>query len=281
MRAQRLFIVGVGLTIIATHDPVTLSAQVALGPVGRTGQTLTPVYEGWYRNPDGALSVSFGYFNRNYDEEMDIQIGPDNFVEPGDQNQGQPTHFAVRRHWGVFTIVVPADFRDRIVWTLKNHGRTFSIPANLAPEFEIDALTGEAGSGNTPPVISFALGGPEGAGPTGIMGPKLQVRVREPLTVTVWAKDDGKSSGSVVSSGRQDVPVTLTWFKHRGPGLVEFSEESAQVPVSGGEMTTTATFSEAGDYVLRVRANDASGVMGGGHAQCCWTNGYVKVTVTP
>ncbi len=247
MRAQRLFIVGVGLTIIATHDPVTLSAQVPLGPVGRTGQTLTPVYEGWYRNPDGALSVSFGYFNRNYDEEMDIQIGSDNFVEPGDQNQGQPTHFAVRRHWGVFTIVVPADFRDRIVWTLKNHGRTFSIPANLAPEFEIDALTGEAGSGNTPPVISFALGGPEGAGPTGIMGPKLQVRVREPLTVTVWAKDDGKSSGSVVSSGRQDVPVTLTWFKHRGPGLVEFSEESAQVPVSGGEMTTAATFSEAGD----------------------------------
>ncbi len=113
MRARRLFLVGLGLTIIATHGPVTLSAQVPLGPVGRTGQTLTPVYEGWYRNPDGTLSVSFGYFNRNYDEELDIPIGPDNFVEPGDQNQGQPTHFAARRHWGVFTIVVPADFRDR------------------------------------------------------------------------------------------------------------------------------------------------------------------------
>jgi hypothetical protein len=29
-----------------------------------------------------------------------------------------------------------------------------------------------------------------------------------------------------------------------------------------------------------VRANDASGVANAGHAQCCWTNGFVKVTVT-
>lgn len=83
MRARRLFLVGLGLTIIATHGPVTLSAQVPLGPVGRTGQTLTPAYEGWYPNHDGTLSVSFRYFNRNYDEEMDIPIGPDNVVEPG------------------------------------------------------------------------------------------------------------------------------------------------------------------------------------------------------
>ncbi len=40
------------------------------------------------------------------------------------------------------------------------------------------------------------------------------------------------------------------------------------------------TFSAPGDYMLRVRANDASGVSGAGHAQCCWTNGFVKVTVT-
>lgn len=281
MRAQRLFVVGVGLTIIAAHDAATLSAQVPLGTVSRTGQTVTPAYEGWYSNPDSTLSVSFGYFNRNYDEGIDIPIGPDNLVEPGNQNQGQPTHFAPRRHWGVFTIVIPADFRGRIAWTLKNGDRTFSIPANLAPEFEIDALHGEAGSGNTPPVISFAPGGPKGAGPTGIMGPTLHARVGEPLTVMVWAKDDGKSSGNVVSSGRKDVPVSLTWFKHQGPGDVQFSEDSASVPVTGGDMTTTATFSATGEYVLRVRANDASGVRGAGHAQCCWTNGYLKVTVTP
>jgi hypothetical protein len=42
-----------------------------------------------------------------------------------------------------------------------------------------------------------------------------------------------------------------------------------------------ATFSAPGEYVVRVRANDASGVAGAGHAQCCWTNGFIKVTVTP
>lgn len=44
-------------------------------------------------------------------------------------------------------------------------------------------------------------------------------------------------------------------------------------------MTTIATFSEPGDYVVRVRATD-SGIEAAGHSQCCWTNGFVKVTVT-
>ena len=61
---------------------------------------------------------------------------------------------------------------------------------------------------------------------------------------------------------------------------MSFSEPSGEVPLEGGSMTTAATFSAPGDYVLRVRANDASGVSGAGHAQCCWTNGFVKVSVT-
>jgi len=34
----------------------------------------------------------------------------------------------------------------------------------------------------------------------------------------------------------------------------------------------------AGEYIVRVRANDSS-VAGAGHSQCCWSNGFVKVTV--
>jgi hypothetical protein len=45
---------------------------------------------------------------------------------------------------------------------------------------------------------------------------------------------------------------------------------------------TTATFTEPGEYVLKVVAWDDSGgpgtVLADGF-QCCWTNGYVKVTV--
>jgi hypothetical protein len=47
---------------------------------------------------------------------------------------------------------------------------------------------------------------------------------------------------------------------------------------AGGKTTTTATFSRAGEYMLRVQGNDSSGEGGGGF-QCCWTNAYVKVTV--
>lgn len=83
--------------------------------------------------------------------------------------------------------------------------------------------------------------------------------------------------------------VTLTWQKYRGPGEVTF--ENAKLPVEAtpgseipvknvfnGKGVTTATFSEPGDYVLRVIANDSSGP-GGGDFVCCWTNGEVKVRV--
>jgi esterase len=48
--------------------------------------------------------------------------------------------------------------------------------------------------------------------------------------------------------------------------------------VFSGPATTSATFSEPGEYVLHVVANDRSGDGGRGF-QCCWTNGEVKVSV--
>jgi hypothetical protein len=50
--------------------------------------------------------------------------------------------------------------------------------------------------------------------------------------------------------------------------------------VENGSATTTARFSEPGDYVLHVQVNDYSGDGGSGF-QCCWTNGEVKVSVKP
>jgi len=83
--------------------------------------------------------------------------------------------------------------------------------------------------------------------------------------------------------------VTLTWQKYRGPGEVVFNppqlklEEApdSEIPVKNvfnGKGTTLATFSEPGDYVLRVVANDSSGLEGGDF-MCCWTNAEVKVVV--
>ncbi len=256
-------------------------AQVPLGVRTGEGQTVTPAYEGWYPNEDGSYSLSFGYFNRNFGEVVEIPFGEQNRLEPANFDGAQPTTFHPRRHWGVFTVVVPADFGDAsVVWTIDFRGERYSIPGGLHADWQIDALAGEAGSGNTPPVLSFDDGGPEGAGPKGVtMGP-IRATVGAPVPITVWARDDGRASGSVARAGRVGVPVDLRWFKHSGPGHVSFHEESSEVPAEGGRMRTAVVLSEPGEYVLRVRANDASGVAGAGHAQCCWTNGFVKVTAT-
>ena len=97
----------VGLAVLAS---VPLGAvQLPLAPVSGSGETVTPAFEGWYENSDGTLSLSFGYFNRNVEEVLEIPVGPNNFIEPGDPDQGQPTHFQPRRHWGVFVVRVPVD----------------------------------------------------------------------------------------------------------------------------------------------------------------------------
>lgn len=106
--------------------------------------------------------------------------------------------------------------------------------------------------------------------------------------MSVWASDDGSPSTAVRKIGDEGAPVTLTWFIHQGPGAVSFSEATHEVSYAGGEAKSMVTFSEPGDYMLRVRATDASAiasdgtlhVASAGFAQCCWTNGFVNVTVT-
>jgi len=91
----------------------------------------------------------------------------------------------------------------------------------------------------------------------------------------VSVKDDGRGGARGAAA-----PVTLAWFKHQGPGTVMFSPPTGRAAAAGGDASTSAIFSEPGEYVLRIRANDASGVAGAGHAQCCWTNGFLKVIVS-
>lgn len=280
MRSVHL-VAGVGLALIAAGVAWPLQAQLPLAGARASGQTVTPAFEGWYRNPDGSYSLSFGYLNRNASEAIDIPIGADNFIEPGPPNQGQPTHFQPRRHWGVFAVRVPADFgANEVTWTLNVRGATFAIPGSLLRHWQIDALEGEAGSGNTPPVLTFGEHAPEGRGPLGVTAGPLTTRAGVPLTLSVSARDDGRGAGAG-RAGRGGAMVTLTWFKHQGPGAVTFTTPTSRVTVAGGVASTGATFSEPGEYLVRVRANDASGVAGAGHAQCCWSNAFVKVTVTP
>ena len=279
---QRCVVARVVSILLLAAPPRLATAQAAAPVLPASGQAVFPVFEGWYRNPDGTFSLSFGYFNRNTKEVVDVPLGAGNVITPNMGGQLQPTHFEPRRHWGVFAVTVPADFgKQKLTWTLTVRGETYAIPGSLRAEWQIDALEGEVGSGNTPPVLRFAATGPAGSGPGGMTSGPLEAMVGQPLSLTVWATDDGRSPVVTESAKTASAPQTsLTWFVHQGPAAATFSAPVAKVPAAGGSASTTVTFATPGSYVLRVRANDQSGVAGAGHAQCCWTNGYVRVTVS-
>ena len=117
------------------------------------GQSVSPAYEGWMPNPDGSFTMYFGYMNTNWQEEFDIPAGPDNSIEPGGPDQGQPTHFYPRRNPFLFTIQIPKDFgKKELIWTLTTHGRTEKAYASLKTDYQIDAQ-----------VISTEVGGDGGS----------------------------------------------------------------------------------------------------------------------
>src|SRR5438067_8761266 len=102
------------------------------------GQDVVPSYDGYLRNPDGTFTMVFGYMNRNYEEDLVIPSGPDNKLEPGMPDRGQPTYFLPRRHAWVFRVTVPADWGNKeLVWTLTSHGRTEKAYGSLQSDEEI------------------------------------------------------------------------------------------------------------------------------------------------
>ena len=264
-----------------------VQAQSALpyqmGELHESGQGVTGAFEGWFKNSDGSFSFLLGYFNRNTKEELDIPIGPNNGIEPGGPDQGQPVHFLVGRQWGFFTLTVPKDFgTNKLTWTLTANGQTNAIPLSLNPLWEISPFK-EEGIGNTPPFLSFNQGGPSIQGPKPIRISRTAT-VGEPLPLQVWVSDDAKVAAG--SQPPKTPAVTITWAQSRGPAKVVFADAKPSVtgaysnpgPPFSGNATTTATFSEPGEYVLHVVANDWSGDGGRGF-QCCWTNGEVKISV--
>ena len=266
-----------------------LSAQtLPLEPAHESGASVTGAFEGWFKNPDGTFNLVLGYFNRNTKEEVDVPIGPDNHIDPGGPDYGQPTHFLLGRQWGMFTIKVPSDFGNKkLTWTIVANGQPMTIPASLNTDYEISPLS-EVAVGNTPPILRFEENGPSAQGPVPVITDRT-AKAGSPLNVTAWVEDDVKlTTASGVPPKDLDHPVTLHWSKFRGPGSVTFSNPRpvveklpagpSRLPFSG-KSSITATFGAAGDYVLHAVANDYSGEGGSGF-QCCWTNGEVKVKVS-
>lgn len=224
------------------------------------GQSISPAFEGWERDEDGQRYFLFGYMNRNWLEEIDVPIGPENYLSPGAADQGQPTHFLPRRNRFVFRVAVPAGFSDtdEMVWTLTVRGETERAHATLASDYFVDNLVkaseqGAIGAGTSNPVIRSNQGPVlELEGET-----KRKVRVGEPLELTAVATDDGipprrnqvPIDPTLIAAARGSRPLTqdprwlphqhltvgsatglrLSWYVYRGSGEVSFDPLQTKV----------------------------------------------------
>ena len=273
----------VSISLILASGMFLSADQLPMEPLHDSGQSVTGAFEGWFKNADGTYNILVGYFNRNLKEELDIPVGPNNRIDPGGPDRGQPTHFLPRRQWGVFVVKVPKDFgTNKLTWTLVAHGKTTAIPLDIDPLWEISPFS-EVGMNNTPPIVT--VGDTSVQGPLAL-GPTMSATVGSPLEINITVGDDAKTFPN--AKPPKTPPVVLTVSKFRGPGTVTFSKEKPAVtkfeatgpkaPVFNGKAATTATFSEPGDYELMIMANDWSGDGGRGF-QCCWTTSHIKVAV--
>jgi hypothetical protein len=235
-----------------------------------SGQDVVPYFEGWIKNPDGTFDLVFGYFNRNWKEELAIPAGPDNKVEPGGADQGQPTYFLARRQRWMFRMRVPADFGNKeVTWTITANGKTETAYGSLLAAQEITDRVVMTNGGydpgkddpNEPPSIKIA--GVQTATTTA------------PLTLTVSVVDDGLPKprpvrtpaprpattgfGAQVNSTGGGGPrgPSVNWLQLGGPGKVTF-ERTGTIPLTNNQATNVARFSLPGTYRLRVTANDGA-----------------------
>jgi hypothetical protein len=233
------------------------------------GQNVSPAFEGWETDADGSKYFLFGYMNRNWEEELDVPIGPDNNIEPGGPDQGQPTHLLPRRNRFVFRVKVPANFteKDEMIWTLTTAGKTEKAYATLRIDYFVDGVVrasehGALGAGTSSPETRANK-----APTVKVDGPTTRtVKAGQPLQLVAWTTDDGVpkprfrgvggersvAQGRAVSgSSDRETPLVnptnpawtpprqstvgsatglrFSWFVYRGAGPVSFSPEQNKV----------------------------------------------------
>ncbi len=279
-----------------------------LALINPDGLAIIPVMEGWFDNADGTTSISFGYINRNA-KPVEIPLGMNNNVSPAQFDGMQPTHFAPGRHTGVFTVTLPADMRNVDAWWSI---RTDDHEANKVPgrvgaaAYELDFILPRP-QGTLQPLASFDNSMEKSAGLFALMEDYAgQAKVGEPVTLTVNVEDPSDRDPTDPRFV-EALPLGVHWFKHQGPGKVEFTrhestpmieasdedprfrrfrggidpDDQSAVEVAGGRGTAKviATFSEPGEYILRTKIENFRAPDSSNGDQCCWTNIFQRIQV--
>jgi hypothetical protein len=270
-------------------------------PIAQTyssGQPVWPAFEGWERNDDGSFSLVFGYMNDNWAEEPNVPIGPENNIQPGPPDQGQPTHFQPRRNRFVFRVRVPKTFgeKEEVVWTLTTQGKPQKAYASLRIDSLIENIdimseTGALGAGASSPEIRA-----DKAPIVKIDGAKTRTaKVGQPVALSALMTDDGvpptRPPQQPGGGGRnpalqppfrptvnKSLGLHISWYVYRGAGKVTFDPPSikawedtrtganspwapywvAPPKPADNKYAVQATFAEPGTYVICARGDDGA-----------------------
>lgn len=280
MTSQIRWTVGVALVLVGMAG---LPGRAAAQPDGllsgnikyNSGQSVQPIFEGWTKNADGSINFWFGYLNRNHVEELSIPVGANNQFEPGEADRGQPTYFYTRFNRQLFPVTVPANWGQKeLIWTVTANGKAERAVGWLRPDWEIapPGTKAEVQDGNKPPALAVNVTG--------------QATLTSPLTLTATVTDDGLPKARSNNAARKrpagppafdydaklappvNVPqveraprprvegrLQVEWFVWRGPAGVNFTPAIAAA--DKGPAVSAASFTRAGEYVLRARATDS------------------------
>lgn len=218
MRAITRFTVAAGLLLAAGGGAAYVGHAQVL--TYTKGQPVSAAYEGWEADADGTKYFVFGYMNKNWEEEMDVAVGPDNAFQPGPADRGQPTHFFPRRNRYVFRVAVPSQFseRDELVWTLTTHGRTSKAYASLRADLELDALAKASDTGALPGMASSPELRANRPPVLEIEGSKTRtVKVGQPLVLVATLTDDGVPRATTEEETRLRARRTASVSRGQGP----------------------------------------------------------------
>lgn len=292
-RFFRSLALGVAVLMCSTSGPAAQQTEFINNFKFNKGQAVQPIFEGWSWAPDGSINMHFGYLNRNYVDEPTIPIGPDNNIQPGGPDRGQPTYFYSRTNRNLFAVNVPKDWdkKRELIWSVTVNGKTERAVGWLQAEWEIDPVGGAGGGGgdtspervaNKAPSLTIASVAPVKIAvpvplttmvtddglpkprprPKPAVGqetpPTLQGGEEAPVNVPVIAARTIRETppGATANAAAVRAPLALhvTWSVWRGPADANFSPKYSEV--KGGKTTTSVTFSKPGEYVLRAVAND-------------------------
>jgi hypothetical protein len=189
------------------------------------------------------------------------------------------------------------------------------VTFHLQRDYYLNFYKDEA-NGNEPPLIRFGVNEPPLSGPSVGFAQTLSATVGQPVPLKLWVSDPpplepnwenivaartrsasraaprdqvaivdgqvlGAGGGRGGNSGASRPDLTVVWTKMRGAGEVTVTPSRVPVVTKADksvvvETAASATFSAAGEYVLRGEPVEAAGA---GDGLCCFTFANVKVTV--